>query len=113
VKKGTKRSEERYIAAFEPDGRKASREPRKKKPRVFPPDPYPVMISGSCAERQQKIRQFLSDLPNSFEKGTNLPSLGEEDVRREDLSFDERPDKDGHRDDPGASGTGCCKVALF
>jgi hypothetical protein len=37
---------------------------------------------------------------------------GEEDVLREGPNFDDKPDKDGHRDGPGASGTGYRKVAL-
>jgi len=40
VKKETKGSEERYIAAFAPTGRNEGRESRKKMPRVFPSDPY-------------------------------------------------------------------------
>jgi hypothetical protein len=38
---------------------------------------------------------------------------GEEDVLREGPNFDDKPDKDGHRDGPGASGTGYRKAALF
>jgi hypothetical protein len=89
VEKEIKRSEERYIAAFAPNGRKAGREPRKKKPRVFPPNPYPAMISGACAERQEKIRQKLSDLAKLFlgRARTGRPS-GTEDFRRQGPSFD-------------------------
>ncbi len=80
MKKETKHSEERYIAAFAPDGRKEAPEPRKKKPRVFLPDPYPAMIGGSCAASRANPTIFVG-LPKFYlEPARTGRYVGTEDV---------------------------------